>query len=761
MNNTSRWLAILLGLHLLLGLVYDWATPIFEAPDEGTHFAMARWISLGHGLPVQEPGVKTDWEQEGSQPPLYHALVAALTGWIDTSDWNDVFVWNHLSRIGVPGTSTNANLYRHTSAEAFPYHNTALAVHVGRWASLGLSLITIVLAYWLSLAVYPKREKLALLAAALVALNPQAIFINASVNNDNLLMLLSTATLLLIVRFMPPTPALESQASRFRRDLPWLFLLGLLLGLAALTKVSGLVLWPMAALGVGWGCLNAQRNWRKAEGWRFVASGAVIAGVALLVSGWWFWRNQVLYGDWLGLSTMVAIAGPRTITLVDLIRNEWYSFYSSYWGVFGVFTILSPAWAQAFFGLLTGLSLAGGAVALVRRRAWPRAESWLLALTCALTLAGVIRWTMETFASQGRLAFGALAPLSIFMALGLAAAGRLLAGVLRFRFDESPPWILNWGLGVFIFGLSAVALVLAVVYIAPHYAPPPVVAESQLPRDIQPVHVAFGGQIELIGCTSDTAVRHPGESLRVTLYWRARRPLTQDYALALHLIGRGVEEVGKLDTWPGGGNAPTSQWQPGVILADTYWLPITRSATTPSQLKLNLAFWEGQADNQLPITAASGEPLKTVTLNVGRVAPAQPPVFKPAIVEGTKFEYGISLAGADVGDAGRLTLYWQTNQSIPADYTIFLHLVDASGRQVAQADGPPLNGDWPTSAWVPGQALADVRQFDLAPGLAPGRYTVQLGFYDPASGARVGAFRSDGGEWPDDIVLLKDVVEIK
>ena len=205
MKPLPRWLMVLLGLHLALGLVYDWATPVFEAPDEGYHMAMARWIALGNGLPVQRPGVKTDWQQEGSQPPLYHSLVAGLTGWIDTSNWPDVFVWNPLSHIGVPGTVTNANLYRHTSAEAFPYHGTALAVHVGRWFSLALSLVTIVLAYWLSLAVFPKRQTLALAAAALVALNPQAIFINASVNNDNLLTLLSTASLLVTLRFMSPS----------------------------------------------------------------------------------------------------------------------------------------------------------------------------------------------------------------------------------------------------------------------------------------------------------------------------------------------------------------------------------------------------------------------------------------------------------------------------------------------------------------------------------------------------------------------------
>ena len=47
MKSSYRWLAVLLGLHLLVGLVYDWATPIFEASDEGAHYAVIWWLAQG------------------------------------------------------------------------------------------------------------------------------------------------------------------------------------------------------------------------------------------------------------------------------------------------------------------------------------------------------------------------------------------------------------------------------------------------------------------------------------------------------------------------------------------------------------------------------------------------------------------------------------------------------------------------------------------------------------------------------------------
>ncbi len=743
MKTAKGWLAVLLGLHLLLGLVYDWATPIFEAPDEGYHVAVARWISLGQGLPVQRPGVKADWEQEGSQPPLYHMLVAGLTFWVNTSDWAQAFVHNPFTR-HVPGALQNVTMYRHTAAEAFPYQGTALAVHLGRWFSLALSLLTVYLTYHLALAVFPGQMWLGLLAAALVALNPKVIFINASVNNDNLLMLLSTAALLVMAGAAQP-----QETWRTRRVALGLRLagLGLLLGLAALTKVSGLVLWPMAALAVGLGAWRA-RDWRP-----LVWGGLLMAGLAVAVSGWWFWRNQALYGEWLGLQTMVAIAGPRVppLALADLIRQEWYGFYRSYWGIFGTFTLLTPDWVNAMFDALTLLALAGGSVALARHRGAGRAEPLGLALFCLLTLAGVINWTMQTMASQGRLMFGAIAPLSILMAAGLAQWG---AAGLKAR---AGPWVLGAGVA----GFAAVALLIPVAYIAPRYAPPRALAEGDLPQDLHPARVRLGERFELVGYTVDAALRHPGEVQPVTLYWRCLQPTPQDYAVAVHLLGRGVEEVGKLDTWPGGGNAPTSQWRAGAIVPDTYWLPIMPQAMAPTLLKLDVAMWDGAPENKLPMQSAEGTPVKSLALAVGRLAPAQPPAVTPAVAAGARFEYGLTLLGVTPGDRGRLTLYWQTDQPVPGDYTVFLQLLNAAGEQVAGADGPPLGGDWPTSAWAPGQAVADARQFDLPANLPPGRYTVRVGFYEPASGARVAAFQSDGAEWPDEAVLLKDVVEVR
>ena len=746
----SDWLLAIIGLHLLIGLLYDWATPIFEASDEGAHFVVIRWIALGNGLPRR--GDQGAWEHEGFQPPLYHALAAGLVFWVDMSDMEQAYVLNPYSKLGIPGTPHNANLFRHTASQRFPYRGTALAVHIVRWFSIGLSAATIWLTFYLALKVFPARERLALLAAALVAFNPKVVFVNASANNDNLLMLLSTAALIVMIDLMQPSvPRLRWKAA----------LLGLLLSLVVLAKASGLVLWPVAALGAGWGV------WRRVRGQGpgalrslIIDFGLLIAGMfalALLLTSWWFWRNQRLYGQWLGAGNLDAIFGglqfTRT-TLFELIRDEWYGFYLSYWSVFGAFSILPPEWVHYFFHAVTLGAIVGSFVELVRCRLRPRAEPFLLALFCVLTFVGVVALTLQIYASQGRLLFGAIAPLSIFMAAGIMRLGSWGLKIGDWKFD-----IWNLAFGILTFSLALIAALIPVLYIAPHYASPPVIAETDLPANLRSTQVRFGDSIELIGYMSDDTPRRPGEAQPVTLYWRALKPMTADYALALHLLGRGATEVGKLDTWPGGGNLPTSQWTPGAIYADTYLIPIDPQAETPSRLNLYLSFSGRDLEDGLPIVAPSGDKLSTMKITVGRVIAPSTPHFSPAIVEGSTFEHGIKLLGVDVEEGGVVTLYWQTDGQVSGDYTVFLHLL-ANGVFLTQADAPPLGGDWPTSAWIPGQPLADVHQFELPPELPPGPYSLRLGFYDPATDARLMAFRQDGAEWPDDIVVIEDV-EIK
>jgi 4-amino-4-deoxy-L-arabinose transferase-like glycosyltransferase len=87
-------------------------------------------------------------------------------------------------------------------------------------------------------------------------------------------------------------------------------------------------------------------------------------------------------------------------------------------------------------------------------------------------------------------------------------------------------------------------------------------------------------------------------------------------------------------------------------------------------------------------------------------------------------------------DTLAVTLAWQAQTPLTADYTAFVHLLDEAGELVAQLDRPPAG--YPTSDWRVGELIQDSYRVPLPPDLPPGRYTVQTGFYSWPELVRVG-----------------------
>jgi hypothetical protein len=91
-----------------------------------------------------------------------------------------------------------------------------------------------------------------------------------------------------------------------------------------------------------------------------------------------------------------------------------------------------------------------------------------------------------------------------------------------------------------------------------------------------------------------------------------------------------------------------------------------------------------------------------------------------------------------------LSLVWQALTTVPRDYTVFAHVYDGSGQIVAQMDGWPANGNYPTSAWVAGEYVAEERLIPLPDSLPDGEYTVKVGLYDAQTMQRLAPSPDDG-----------------
>jgi 4-amino-4-deoxy-L-arabinose transferase-like glycosyltransferase len=82
-----------------------------------------------------------------------------------------------------------------------------------------------------------------------------------------------------------------------------------------------------------------------------------------------------------------------------------------------------------------------------------------------------------------------------------------------------------------------------------------------------------------------------------------------------------------------------------------------------------------------------------------------------------------------------VTLYWQAIQTPDFDYSAYVHLVDASGKLIAQADQSPGAGrNYPPTDWLPGDIIADEHQIALPKVGASGSYTLVIGVYNWQNG---------------------------
>jgi hypothetical protein len=85
------------------------------------------------------------------------------------------------------------------------------------------------------------------------------------------------------------------------------------------------------------------------------------------------------------------------------------------------------------------------------------------------------------------------------------------------------------------------------------------------------------------------------------------------------------------------------------------------------------------------------------------------------------------------GSTLALTLVWNTADTIPGDYTVFVHLLAPDGFLLAEGDGIPLFGTRPTSTWQLGERLLDRHTFSIPENLELDDGRLVVGLYDPVT----------------------------
>lgn len=720
-----RLLGIIMVVYVTFTIINNVMLPLFEAPDEADHYRFARWLASGQAYPdlIQNAAVAG---HEIWQTPLYYYVISPMVGLAQGGEPHETAPLN-------PGYQAGYSrlVHIHTAAEMFPYTGTALAVHLARLITAGFGIGVILITYSLAHSIWPRA---ALLAAALVAFNPQFVFMSSVINNDVPAACLAGLTMWWLFR------GLQQPSHGIR----WSLVLGGLWGLAILTKLNNVVL----AVPIGLGLLVM--NWPLRRLWRRGLINALLVAVLVaLMVGWWFVLNQVRYQDWLAwrpmLNMVESLQRVRPLGWGEAL-NYSTGLLTSFWLIIG-YGFRGPDVFYLFFNLvlwaaLVGLGLWGW------RQTRQRATSglvktgilggWVLAAFISL-----LQWMrILTGTDQGRLLFPVISGVAVLLAIGLTE--------LTWRRSSLALPVVG--------GLLVCALLTPFVVIAPAYAQP-----VPLPLDVDvpnPRALEFGGEIGLRGFElSPDRLDTPGV-LNVDLYWAGVTRPAANYIARITLVDQNGRTPAILDRMPFEGRYPATSWSPQQLMRDQYSIVVPAQAQAQLVTAYLSLYPIGQG-SELSEAVESGEALGQY-IELGKVKLRGPvTVLQPQQRTEARLGDDLDLLGFDapahleVSVPVSLTLYWRALRQPADDFTVFVHLLGPASDVVAQADSQPRANQYPTSIWDAGEQISDMYELALPADLPSGDYRLQVGMYRLATGERLPAQQANGEVWPDNAILLK------
>jgi len=611
---------ILLG-HLALSLLYNYVTPVFEGPDEPNHYLFIRYLQVEHSLPVQ--GTVKD-AVRAHHPPAYFALGALLTQLAPPP----ASVTGSLASLGLTlnprydfrfddPEPDNKSVFLHFGPdELWPYQGLPLTVHVARLLSLAFTLLAVWLTFVAAGHLRPGDTRFAALAAGLLAFNPMVLFMSGVVQNDASALAAGAALLAALGWLLRRGPSLRR----------WLAV-GVIFAAGILFKAG------ILALGAPIAIVVLYTAWRAGPRWAARVPSAVVAGLALaapvaVFDGWWFVRNQILYGDWTANASIVALWGPLSPAAQrQFLPLAIYTLATGMLGRFGNGGIIDfSRAAYVVAGLLALAALLGAALLAVR--AWSSLSSpfplreggrgdrsylpvlWLAhAVTIVAITLSVIVFALEfNGGATGKYLFPMFPSLALVLAAGALAwfparwQGWAAAGLL---------------------GLSLAVSVYAVFgLLLPAFGPP----RRPLPGEMNgatALEADLGGDARVLAYRLDRQSLHPGDTLRLTVYWLPEATTPSPYTVFVHLYNAGLGTLTQRDIYPGEGTYPTTVWQAGRPFVDTFYLHLPANAPATSDAQILIGLYDEKTGQRLTATGGDAGPPGTDWIQFGHITVAR------------------------------------------------------------------------------------------------------------------------------------------
>jgi hypothetical protein len=260
-----------------------------------------------------------------------------------------------------------------------------------------------------------------------------------------------------------------------------------------------------------------------------------------------------------------------------------------------------------------------------------------------------------------------------------------------------------------------------------------------------PIAAALGASatpgLALTGFEPVPETLETGQTLNLAFWWDATQSLP---AWRERIFLRGLPRVDR-DLFIGApvhDSLPFASWKTPTFLIDR------------QRVRIPVSLAPGPYQLHLVVANDSGAVVLSQKLGDVDVQETQRLFAVPSVDEAVDVTVGaeIRLLGANrEGDS--LSLVWQAQMAPTADYSVFVHVLDADGRCCLwQADGWPVGGAYPTSRWLPQEVVLDDYAVSLPPETPPGDYPLEVGLYLADTGRRLRVVGPDGAE--GDAILL-------
>ena len=712
-------LILALFFYVTVALAISHVTPFNKGPDEGINLDYITFILREGHLP------RTYEEREvvgpkGNWPALYHLMLAGASKLlaVDATALPQIKIFWNSFRYRALDIETDSTWYLLTEDQNWPYYNSILILHVGRWLSILCSTLTLLFAYLITIEICPQRPWLAVGVVAVLGFIPTYIFIGAVLNEDALVAALATFYFWMLVR-----------AIKYPQQMRSYWLMGLAMGLSVTAKYTTVILPLEVVLVIA---LIARQG---GFGWLWWLKRVTVVGLSsVLASAWWFgWNfwflNEV---DDLGLvggllrplltgGTDVTMARLGSIftggqiglaelptdvqagTFPEWIRKTFFSF----WG-FNIGDTV-PLHPYSFFGvgLLIVVTLWG------LWRCWQRdtaARSWLMLFILHITIffiAPLIRFGLSRRLGQTAQGRHILIPAAAAVGI-LLVWGIVTATPRRWRLPT---------VAVVIVGLLAWTGV-HLVQLATFEAPPlpfrtVAQAAAWLPDE---ANVQFDETIALVSYQLEV---RPGQGeLALDLAWQSLAYVNESYLLQITVLNQTEQIVTHWTGYNGQGRVPTLGWDPGDVIFDRILLPLPNLPAGQYPVQIQILGHNGP----LQITAWAAERAEAVTwqdtvlslTDVVLSEPTQLPLSKTVAITGEQLvgpiPFELQLWRTDGrSDEQPLYRYPATISVVTSRSDVVVALIDESGQV------------WPSL-----RHEGQVHTFVIGPRWSSGLYRMQI-----------------------------------